>query len=156
MAPSWRRWTVSVARASSDSEWSPSRLGSAETATAVPAGTLRVHFHIGPAPGRIRLPLGPALVSAILRVVLLAIVVFSATMESDTPTTPAHLALACASAAPSRRGGGSGVGRRATHAQRLRLSVRVLHPPGRRENSGAVGWKGHPGPAAGRDLRDPA
>jgi len=65
----------------------------------VPAGTLRVHFHIGPALGRIRLPLGPAVVSAILHVVLLAIVVFSASMWSEKRTKPVYVVLAPATAA---------------------------------------------------------
>jgi len=65
----------------------------------VPAGVLRVHFHIGPALGRIRLPLGPAVVSAILHVVLLAIVVFSASMWSDKRTKPVYVVLAPATAA---------------------------------------------------------
>jgi len=58
-----------------------------------------VHFHIGPALGRIRLPLGPAVVSAILHVVLLAIVVFSASMWSDKRTKPVYVVLAPATAA---------------------------------------------------------
>ena len=65
----------------------------------MPAGVLRVHFHIGPALGRIRLPLGPAVVSAILHVVLLAIVVFSASMWSDKRTKPVYVVLAPATAA---------------------------------------------------------
>jgi len=58
-----------------------------------------VHFHIGPALGRIRLPLGPAVVSAILHVVLLAIVIFSASMWSDKRTKPVYVVLAPATAA---------------------------------------------------------
>ena len=58
-----------------------------------------MHFHIGPALGRIRLPLGPAVVSAILHVVLLAIVVFSASMWSDKRTKPVYVVLAPATAA---------------------------------------------------------
>jgi TonB family protein len=58
-----------------------------------------VHFHIGPALGRIRLPLGPAVVSAILHVVLLAIVVFSASMWSEKRTKPVYVVLAPATAA---------------------------------------------------------
>ena len=65
----------------------------------MPAGALRVHFHIGPALGRIRLPLGPAVVSAILHVVLLAIVIFSASMWSDNRTKPVYVVLAPATAA---------------------------------------------------------
>ncbi len=65
----------------------------------MPAGALRVHFHIGPALGRIRLPLGPAVVSAILHVVLLAIVIFSASMWSDKRTKPVYVVLAPATAA---------------------------------------------------------
>ena len=58
-----------------------------------------MHFHIGPALGRIRLPLGPAVVSAILHVVLLAIVVFSASMWSEKRTKPVYVVLAPATAA---------------------------------------------------------
>jgi TonB family protein len=65
----------------------------------VPAGALRVHFHIGPALGRIRLPLGPAVVSAILHLVLLAIVIVSASMWKDTRTKPVYVVLAPATAA---------------------------------------------------------
>src|SRR4029450_4559541 len=99
VAGSWRRWTASVARASSDSEWSPSRLGSAETATAVPAGALRMQFHIGPALARLRLPLGPAFFSAILHVILLAVVMFGASMWSDQRPKPVYVVLAPATAA---------------------------------------------------------
>ena len=58
-----------------------------------------MHFHVGPALGRLRLPLGPALVSAILHVVLLAIVIFGASMWSDTRTKPVYVVLAPATAA---------------------------------------------------------
>jgi TonB family protein len=58
-----------------------------------------VHFHIGPALGRIRLPLGPAVVSAILHVVLLVVVIFSASMWTDKRTKPVYVVLAPATAA---------------------------------------------------------
>jgi len=65
----------------------------------VPVGTLRAHFHIGPALGRIRLPLGPAVVSAILHAVLFVVVIVSASMWSDTRTKPVYVVLAPATAA---------------------------------------------------------
>ena len=58
-----------------------------------------MQFHIGPALGRIRLPLGPAFVSAILHVVLLVVVIVSASMWSDTRTKPVYVVLAPATAA---------------------------------------------------------
>jgi periplasmic protein TonB len=65
----------------------------------VPAGALRVHFHIGPALGRLRLPLGPTFVSAVLHVVLLAVVIFAASMWSDSRSKPVYVVLAPATAA---------------------------------------------------------
>jgi TonB family protein len=65
----------------------------------VPAGALRVHFHIGPALGRLRLPLGPTFVSAVLHVVLLAVVIFGASMWSDSRSKPVYVVLAPATAA---------------------------------------------------------
>ena len=65
----------------------------------MPAGALRVHFHIGPALGRLRLPLGPTFVSAILHVILLAVVIFGASMWSDRRTKPVYVVLAPATAA---------------------------------------------------------
>jgi protein TonB len=65
----------------------------------VPAGVLRVHFHIGPALGRLRLPLGPTFVSAVLHVVLLAVVIFGASMWSDSRSKPVYVVLAPATAA---------------------------------------------------------
>ena len=65
----------------------------------MPAGALRVHFHIGPALGRLRLPLGPTFVSAVLHVVLLAVVIFGASMWSDSRTKPVYVVLAPATAA---------------------------------------------------------
>jgi periplasmic protein TonB len=65
----------------------------------VPAGVLRVHFQIGPALGRLRLPLGPTFVSAILHVVLLAVVIFGASMWSDSRSKPVYVVLAPATAA---------------------------------------------------------
>jgi len=58
-----------------------------------------VHFHIGPALGRLRLPLGPTFVSAVLHVVLLAVVIFGASMWSDSRTKPVYVVLAPATAA---------------------------------------------------------
>ncbi len=65
----------------------------------MPAGALRVHFHVGPALGRLRLPLGPTFVSALLHVVLLAVVIFGASMWSKTSTKPVYVVLAPATAA---------------------------------------------------------
>jgi len=65
----------------------------------VPAGALRVHFHLGPALGRLRLPLAPTVVSAILHVVLLAVVIFGASMWSDSRSKPVYVVLAPATAA---------------------------------------------------------
>lgn len=66
----------------------------------MPAGALRVHFHIGPALGRLRLPLGPTFVSAVLHVVLLAVVIFGASMWSDSRTKqPVYVVLAPSTAA---------------------------------------------------------
>ena len=65
----------------------------------MPAGALRVHFHIGPALGRLRLPLGPTFVSAALHVVLLAVVIFAASMWSDSRSKPVYVVLAPATAA---------------------------------------------------------
>src|SRR5206468_5759688 len=65
----------------------------------VPAGALRVHFHIGPALSRLRLPLGPTFVSAVLHVVLLAVVIFGASMWSDSRSKPVYVVLAPATAA---------------------------------------------------------
>ncbi|MGH7344518.1 MAG: hypothetical protein ACREK4_06375, partial [Candidatus Rokuibacteriota bacterium] len=58
-----------------------------------------MHFHIGPALGRLRLPLGPTFVSAILHVVLLAIVVLGASMWGGSRTKPVYVVLAPATAA---------------------------------------------------------
>jgi TonB family protein len=65
----------------------------------VPAGALRAHFHIGPALGRLRLPVGPTVVSAILHVVLLAVVIVAASMWSGSRTKPVYVVLAPATAA---------------------------------------------------------
>ena len=65
----------------------------------MPAGALRVQFHIGPALGRLRLPLGPTFVSAILHVILLGVVIFGASMWSDRRTQPVYVVLAPATAA---------------------------------------------------------
>jgi TonB family protein len=66
----------------------------------VPAGALRVHFHIGPALGRLRLPVGPTFVSAALHVVLIVVVIFGASMWSDSRTKqPVYVVLAPATAA---------------------------------------------------------
>ena len=65
----------------------------------MPAGALRVHFHIGPALGRLRLPLGPTFVSAVLHVVLLAVVILGASMWSDSRTKPVYVVLAPTTAA---------------------------------------------------------
>jgi len=58
-----------------------------------------MQFHIGPALGRLRLPLGPAFVSAILHVILLAVVIFGASMWSDQRPKPVYVVLAPATAA---------------------------------------------------------
>jgi protein TonB len=59
-----------------------------------------MQFHIGPALGRIRLPLGPTFVSAILHVVLLVLVIFGASMWSDSrPKQPVYVVLTPATAA---------------------------------------------------------
>jgi TonB family protein len=58
-----------------------------------------VHVHIGPALGRLRLPLGPTFVSAVLHVVLLAVVIFGASMWSDSRTKPVYVVLAPSTAA---------------------------------------------------------
>jgi protein TonB len=59
-----------------------------------------VHVHIGPALGRLRLPLGPTFVSAVLHVVLLALVIFGASMWSDSRSKqPVYVVLAPATAA---------------------------------------------------------
>jgi TonB family protein len=60
---------------------------------------MRMQFHIGPALGRLRLPLGPTFVSAILHVVLLGVVILGASMWSDTRTKPVYVVLAPATAA---------------------------------------------------------
>src|SRR5437879_12541803 len=99
MPRSWRQWTASVARASSDSEWSPSRLGSAETTTAVPAGALRVRFHIGPALGRLTLPLAPTVVAAIAHAVFFAAVIYGPPTWSDSRSKPVFVVLTPATAA---------------------------------------------------------
>ena len=66
----------------------------------MPAGALRVHFHIGPALGRLRLPLGPTFVSAVLHVVLVVVVIFGASMWSDSRAKPpVYVVLAPATAA---------------------------------------------------------
>lgn len=65
----------------------------------MPAGALRMQFHIGPALGRLRLPLGPTFVSAILHVILLGVVIFGASMWSDSQTKPVYVVLAPATAA---------------------------------------------------------
>ena len=66
----------------------------------MPAGALRVHFHIGPALGRLRLPVGPTFVSAALHVVLIVVVIFGASMWSDSRTKqPVYVVLAPATAA---------------------------------------------------------
>jgi TonB family protein len=66
----------------------------------VPAGALRVHFHIGPALGRLRLPLGPTFVSAVLHVVLIVLVIFGASMWTDSRAKqPVYVVLAPATAA---------------------------------------------------------
>jgi TonB family protein len=58
-----------------------------------------MQFHIGPALGRLRLPLGPTFVSAILHVILLGVVIFGASMWSDRRTQPVYVVLAPATAA---------------------------------------------------------
>jgi TonB family protein len=59
-----------------------------------------MQFHIGPALGRLRLPLGPTFVSAILHVILLGVVIFGASMWSaDRRTKPVYVVLAPATAA---------------------------------------------------------
>jgi TonB family protein len=58
-----------------------------------------MQFHIGPALGRLRLPLGPTFVSAILHVILLGTVIFGASMWSDRRTQPVYVVLAPATAA---------------------------------------------------------
>ena len=59
-----------------------------------------MQFHIGPALGRLRVPLGPTFVSAILHVVLLVVVIFGASMWSDSrPKPPVYVVLAPATAA---------------------------------------------------------
>jgi TonB family protein len=58
-----------------------------------------MQFHIGPALGRLRLPLGPTFVSAILHVILLGVVIFGASMWSDSQTKPVYVVLAPATAA---------------------------------------------------------
>ena len=66
----------------------------------MPAGALRVHFHIGPALGRLRLPLGPTFVSAVLHVILLVVVILGASMLSDSRSKqPVYVVLAPATAA---------------------------------------------------------
>ena len=66
----------------------------------MPAGALRAQFHIGPALGRIRLPLGPTFVSAILHIVLLVVVIFGASMWTDTQRKePVYVVLTPATAA---------------------------------------------------------
>jgi TonB family protein len=65
----------------------------------VPAGALRAHFHIGPALGRLRLPLGPTFISASLHVVLLGVAIFAASMWSGSRTKPVYVVLAPATAA---------------------------------------------------------
>jgi TonB family protein len=58
-----------------------------------------VHFHIGPALGRLRLPLGPTVVSAVLHVVLLVVVILGASMWSDSRSKPVYVVLAPSTAA---------------------------------------------------------
>ena len=66
----------------------------------MPAGALRLPFHIGPALGRLRLPLGPTFVSAVLHVILLAVVIVGASMWSDSRSKqPVYVVLAPATAA---------------------------------------------------------
>lgn len=54
---------------------------------------LSASFHIGPALGRLRLPLAPAVVSAIAHVVFFAIVIMGASMWTDTRTKPVFVVL---------------------------------------------------------------
>jgi TonB family protein len=54
---------------------------------------LPASFHIGPALGRLRLPLAPAVVSAIAHVVLFAVVILGASMWTDTRTKPVFVVL---------------------------------------------------------------
>jgi protein TonB len=58
-----------------------------------------MQFHIGPALGRLRVPLGPTFVSAILHVILLGVVIFGASMWSDQRSKPVYVVLAPATAA---------------------------------------------------------
>jgi len=59
-----------------------------------------MQFHIGPALGRIRLPLGPTFVSAILHVVLFGVVIFGASMWPDARRKePVYVVLTPATAA---------------------------------------------------------
>jgi TonB family protein len=54
---------------------------------------LPASFHIGPALGRLRLPVAPAVVSAIAHVAFLAIVIMGASMWTDTRTKPVFVVL---------------------------------------------------------------
>ena len=54
---------------------------------------LRASFHLGPALGRLRLPLAPALVSAIAHAALFAAVIIGASIWSDSRTKPVFVVL---------------------------------------------------------------
>jgi TonB family protein len=54
---------------------------------------LPASFHIGPALGRLRLPLAPAVVSAIAHVAFFAVVILGASMWTDTRTKPVFVVL---------------------------------------------------------------
>ncbi|PYN21446.1 MAG: hypothetical protein DMD99_19685 [Candidatus Rokuibacteriota bacterium] len=60
---------------------------------------LPASFHIGPALGRLRLPLAPALVSAIAHAAFFAAVILGASIWSDTRSKPVYVVLAPSTAA---------------------------------------------------------
>jgi len=65
----------------------------------VPAGALRVRFHIGPALERLTLPLAPTVVSAIAHAVFFAAVIYGASIWSDSGSKPVFVVLTPATAA---------------------------------------------------------
>jgi len=60
---------------------------------------LPASFHIGPALGRLRLPLAPALVSAIAHAAFFAAVIFGASIWSDSRSKPVYVVLTPSTAA---------------------------------------------------------
>jgi len=60
---------------------------------------LPASFHIGPALGRLRLPLAPALVSAVAHAAFFAAVIFGASIWSDSRSKPVYVVLTPSTAA---------------------------------------------------------